>query len=59
MIYIDQFYLQISLEEFWSFIENFESRKTSTCITCNYQNHKPQTKNIYILKENLILYVLV
>ena len=25
MMYIDQFYLQISLEEFWSFYEKFES----------------------------------
>ena len=25
IMYIDQFYLQISLEEFWSFNEKFES----------------------------------
>ena len=52
---IGRFYLQISLEEILDLYSNPDCpRKTFTCITCN---HKPQT--IYILKENLILYVLV
>ena len=43
LVYIGQFYLQISLEEFWSIIQIFDCpRKTSTGITCNY---KPQTTN--------------